>query len=190
MLEETVKILDGSASVSIAYPMLKLFGDVDTNSGVPVGQEYDFELLLEKNFLPVCSLFRKSAWAQVHGYKLMSGYADWDFWISLGEAGHFGMLVRNAVFLYRKHGHSMFNVSFARHAELFAEIRKNHAQLYTQQVLDKILFHKDKQILELQKEIEKNHIDSENMKEELANLRTGRGSIRTAWKQIKSRLLG
>ena len=103
--------------------------------------EYDFESFLTMNRMPVCSLFRKKAWEDVGGYKreMSRGYEDWEFWITLGEAGHAGKLVGGPLFLYRKHGPSMMDRSARIHAEIFAEIRRLHPRFYTAERLEKII---------------------------------------------------
>ena len=158
-----------------------MFGLVDKEESLVQCDPYNFEVLLEGNGLPVCSLFRKSAWAEVGGYKRLPGYADWEFWISLGEAGHKGELVDKALFLYRKHGQSMIDSSKRRHEELFAEIRKLHPGLYDLHRLEQILINRGNHIYRLEFRLEKSE-------REICELRSTKTALMRAPRAVIRRL--
>jgi len=141
-IEETVRVLEENPDVSVAYTDWRIFGEAtDEQKAQRIGQEYDFSALLGRNYIHACNLFRKKAWAEVGGYKreMSRGYEDWEFWITLGEAGHAGKFIDRRLFLYRKHGPSMIDNSVRVNADIFAEIRRLHPGLYTTERLDRVI---------------------------------------------------
>jgi glycosyltransferase involved in cell wall biosynthesis len=84
-LERMVGVLDTRADISVVSPGPKFVGAEDI---VPHHPPYDFEVLTSRNIVSQTSLFRREAWLQVGGHnENMRGYDDWEFWISVGEAG-------------------------------------------------------------------------------------------------------
>lgn len=132
LLEEAVKALNDEPEAAFAYPDIIIFGDI-TDDEVRYAVDYDLSRLLRVNFIPGAgSLFRKSVWAEVGGYKkeMNKGYEDWEFWIALGEAGHYGRFLNKRLYNYRKHGPSMLDDSSKKHKDLVYQIRKYHLRLY------------------------------------------------------------
>lgn len=109
-VEACVAALDRHRERSIAYGDFQEFGARDRFVSRP---EYDFVSLTSVNGIGVASMFRRRAWEEVGGYnerlcsKYGASYEDWDFWISCGERGHFGVHVPEAVFHYRVRPGSM-----------------------------------------------------------------------------------
>lgn len=133
LLEKEVAILEARPDVGFVSSWLQCFGDTTARWKFP---PYNFYKLLFQNIIVVTSLFRKEAWEQVGGYnEQMTGYADWDFWISLGEKGFLGHMIPEVLFYYRKHGYTMSMRSKERKDELIDQIRKNHPVLYTKEKL-------------------------------------------------------
>lgn len=133
LLAVGVELLETNPSVSIAYTDMRYFGEVDdVQKDLIIGHDYDFNLLLKSNHLPVCSLFRKKAWEDVGGYKneMSQGYEDWEFWVALGEAGHVGRRIRKPLFLYRVKGDSRYTESLSKYERICFDIRKIHRRTY------------------------------------------------------------
>jgi hypothetical protein len=71
------------------------------------------------------------AWRRAGGYcEALPGYQDWDFWISLAEAGCQAAHLPEPLFCYRRHGPSMIGRSARRHREIEAQIRARHQELF------------------------------------------------------------
>ncbi|MES1219394.1 MAG: glycosyltransferase family A protein, partial [Bacteroidota bacterium] len=84
-IEKGVSILDKNPDVAIVYGDAMYFGD---KSGVMKSRKFDLLRLLRGNYIDACVVARKAAWQQVGGYdKNISPIADWDFNISIAEAG-------------------------------------------------------------------------------------------------------
>ena len=90
---------------SLVYDNLKTF----THGGrghVWKTDPYDFEVLLEKNMVPVGTMFEKKAWEEVGGYPeaLKYGREDWGFAIAMGAKGYCGVKLEEPGYLYRREG--------------------------------------------------------------------------------------
>ena len=86
---------------------------------------------LEHNRLYGTTLFRKSLWEKVGGYREgLAGYEDWDFWLRLAYAGAEINIVREYLFFYRKHGKSMITDVKANHEKHFEILKKNNPSIY------------------------------------------------------------
>jgi glycosyltransferase involved in cell wall biosynthesis len=84
---------------SVVYCDVKRFGALDTLRVVPA---FSFPLLLAGNFIASCSAFTKSVWEKSGGYDTqMPNYEDWEFWISLAEAGGTFIHINEPLFEYR-----------------------------------------------------------------------------------------
>jgi glycosyltransferase involved in cell wall biosynthesis len=146
-LKECVAVLDANPYISIARPAMQMFGDDNKFSFPP---EYNFELLKQMNIMVTACMFRKKAWKEVGGYDTnISGYEDWDFWISCGEHKHYAQPVPNAVFFYR----FSFEGTRAKHVtddqQIKAQIVLKHHLIYnpSQVIWAKGIIEKDPDIL-------------------------------------------
>jgi glycosyltransferase involved in cell wall biosynthesis len=111
------------------YGDYRVFGDRNYVERLP---DYNFFDLLERNILGYSALFRKDHWEQAGGYcESLIGHEDWDFFLSLGERGHFGHHIPQVLWSYRKHGRSLSDVALERHDELVRKIRAKHSALFT-----------------------------------------------------------
>lgn len=87
----------------IVYGDVEMFGQ--DWSKVFKAEPYDFNELLRRVYILVGSLYRKSDWEKVGGWKkeMDEGLEDWEYWISLGEIGVCGYYVPQTLYRYRKH---------------------------------------------------------------------------------------
>ncbi len=132
MLEECVNLLEEKPDISIAYTDQIYFGmEV---SQLVLTFEYDFAQLANSNFIGSCSMYRKKAWEDTGGYKII-GYEDWEFWISCGERGHIGKRIAKPLFHYRKHRSGTYAKDLKRDQFLKAQIILNHPNLYNTDVV-------------------------------------------------------
>jgi glycosyltransferase involved in cell wall biosynthesis/Flp pilus assembly protein TadD len=128
-LQESVKLLDETPSISIAYTDQKYF---DEKSSWDVStRDYDFGNLLNANFMSYCSLFRRKVWDDVGGVPTDVGYEDWDFWILSGLNGHRAQRIPKPLFCYRQHDTGRFkNDLVSRDHYLKAQIVLKHRTAY------------------------------------------------------------
>lgn len=136
-IQKTVRVLEKHPNVGFVATGRRHFG---TENKIHVPPKYNLYKLLFQNICAVTSLVRKEAWEEVGGFneKMIDGYEDWAFWISLGEKGWYGRRIDDILFNYRKHGESMITESIKKHDDLVKQIRDNHPELYKPERLAQI----------------------------------------------------
>lgn len=137
MLEKCYEEIAKDPKLGMVYTWVHFFGNDDA---VWKNSDYNFFDLLHANQATVSALVRKEAWEEVGGYdeSMRDGYEDWEFWISLGEKGWFGKLIREPLFNYRKHGTSTNMGAELKHDSIVKYIREKHSVLYSKESLAKI----------------------------------------------------
>lgn len=65
--------------------------------------EYSLPDLLKKDYIPVCNIYRKEAWASVGGYdaNFSIGAEDWELWIAMGLNNWPAKKIYTVEFFYR-----------------------------------------------------------------------------------------
>lgn len=103
--------LDADPGLGIAYSDMLVFGHDDRGNAINPAtvrcDEYDFERLVQRNFLPCANLFRKRAWERANGYKSVidqygPSWEDYELWLHMGKLGWYGRRVPGPLFEYRK----------------------------------------------------------------------------------------
>jgi len=128
-LEETVRLLDEKPEVAVAYTGIKNFGELAYRHMGPFDNatKYDVRLLKRYNIICGCSLFRKSAWENVGGYKTrkdgLDGFYDWAFWIALAKDGLVGEGIDKPLYMYRTHGPSRMDIAERKRRKISFQIR-------------------------------------------------------------------
>lgn len=132
-LAKTVAILeqDKEGKLGFVTTWLKEFGE---RTNLWKTGAYDIPALLEQNIIHAGSMFRKSVWEEVGGFKKMKigGYEDWEFWVSVAEKGYKWERIEDPLFLYRIRGNSMLAGIKNVHVEIYEEIIDLHADFYRQ----------------------------------------------------------
>jgi glycosyltransferase involved in cell wall biosynthesis len=99
-LSLAVKTLEENQGVAIVYCERVLFGEYEGMYSLP---DYDPRALLIDNCIYPAALYRKTDWKAVGGYseKMVYGWEDWDFWISLSELNKRVVKIPEPLFYYR-----------------------------------------------------------------------------------------
>lgn len=101
-LSQTVPLLLAKEDIGIVYTDYQRFGGrTDQLKGEPFVERN----LYFRQYIYAGSLFRRSAWARTRGYSddFRIGNEDYDFWLTLVEAGYRGVYVPRPLFRYRSH---------------------------------------------------------------------------------------
>lgn len=103
-LEKAVEIQKERGGKVAVYSNFIAFWDSGEESEQELA-DYNFRILLERDLMPCTILYPKAAWKKIGGYKpvMKHGYEDWEFAISLGEQGCYGIRIREFLFYYRQH---------------------------------------------------------------------------------------
>lgn len=104
-LERTLPLLFGDPRVGIVYFDCDRFG---VRTGRMRGERFDEARLYRIQIIFGGSLYRRSAWASTRGYcpDFRIGNGDYDFWLTLVEAGYRGVYVPEPFYRYRCHAAS------------------------------------------------------------------------------------
>jgi glycosyltransferase involved in cell wall biosynthesis len=131
MLAETLAVLERRSEVGFVYTDVWMFGE---ENRIWSGGAYSLDKLRFDCPMVPATLFRKDAWAVVGGFRgdlHPQGYEDWDFWLSLAEAGWQGQHIARPLVRYRRAESSMLAHARRHDLELRAQIVLHHPSLYT-----------------------------------------------------------
>ncbi|MCK4797279.1 MAG: glycosyltransferase family 2 protein [Spirochaetes bacterium] len=138
-LEKSVKVLEKDKNEFLGFvtTWVQTFGDEEF---IIETSNYDPARLGFQNVIHVASLFRKKCWKEVKGYKCnLSGYQDWDFWISIISKGYKWKCIQECLFYYRIRENSMIKGSDKKRLELIEQIIINNKDFYKKNVKEIIL---------------------------------------------------
>jgi len=99
-LEKTVSLLEQNPETGIVSCDAELFGMLSEVRQLP---DFSLEHLLSENLLFATSVFRKSNWKSVGGYRtaMKFGWEDWDFWIAMARSSIKVIHIPEPLFKYR-----------------------------------------------------------------------------------------
>ncbi|MBL0226733.1 MAG: glycosyltransferase family 2 protein [Geobacteraceae bacterium] len=129
-LELAVEVLDTQPEVAIVYCERVLFGEREGIDPLPA---YDPKELLVDNCIYPAALFRKTDWKTVGGYneKMVYGWEDWDFWISLSDLNMQVVKIPEPLFFYRVRSSSRdHSLRFLQKLAMMSLIILRHKRLY------------------------------------------------------------
>lgn len=133
-LELAVTVLETRPDVAIVYCERVLFGE---REGVEQLPDYDPRALLVDNCIYPAALFRKTDWKTVGGYseKMIYGWEDWDFWISISELNKQVVKIAEPLFFYRVRSRSRdHSLRFHHKMAMMSLIVIRHANLYLRNI--------------------------------------------------------
>ena len=106
-LEKCVWFLDSNPEFSFCNAYSVLFGDREflLNAGFEKGKTH-----LKNNIGPPISVIRRTAYEACGGFdeSIRFGHEDWDFWLAMAKAGHWGYTICEFLQWYRKRNNGRF----------------------------------------------------------------------------------
>lgn len=130
-LEKTVTRLHQTDQPGVVYCKTRYFGERQ-HLVTPPSTIHPF-WLLQRNLIPVTSLFSKEIWHSVGGFdKVMpyTGHEDWDFWIRACLAGYRFSYLDDELFFYRQLSSSMTPTMSKYRVFCVRYIRHKYPQIY------------------------------------------------------------
>ena len=104
-LRRAAEVLDAAPEVGVVYGDAALFG---TRGGPWRMPEFDLEEMASCNLIDACAVFRREVWEQSGGYdENLRNWEDWDYWLSVAEAGWKFVHVPEVLFEYRVQSESL-----------------------------------------------------------------------------------
>lgn len=134
--------LEVMLKAQLANPQSFVYDDINlfTQRGIAKPwkmKEYDFDELIEKNFIHAGLMFPKDAWKEVGGYpkEMRHGRDDWAFNVALGVKGWCGIHVNYLGYLYRRHddNRTIRNTTPANRAEFKRQIQGLYPEAYAKE---------------------------------------------------------
>ncbi|HWI07912.1 MAG TPA: glycosyltransferase family 2 protein [Solirubrobacteraceae bacterium] len=124
------------------------FGQLELVRAVP--SELDPYRLAFTNEYPVSAMFRRSVLEAVDGWRPIDAYEDWHLWMTLAERGTRAIHLGPGHITYRRrlHGSRMLTAARRVHPQLYARLRREHAQLF-----DDLPAHRRRSTLSLQRKL-------------------------------------
>jgi glycosyltransferase involved in cell wall biosynthesis len=142
-IQKGIDILKSNPEIGVVYGQASLF---EYKNGIGFNVEFDIQRLVIENYIPACSIFRKTVWEDCGGYdtQMRTGWEDWDLWLSAVEKGWKFYYLPEIVFDYRIRSDSMSLLSNLpeNRKKLVSYICNKHPSLYTT-YLPEVIAHKD-----------------------------------------------
>ena len=135
MLEECIKILEQNKFISIVYTDRQDFGEIEQTV---VAGEFTIDTIKYFNQISYCSMYRKSMWKEIGGYKsqIKPSGEDWDFWVTAASKGYIGFHIHKPLFKYRRRSNGLFQEVNKSYEKIFAQIILNNLDVYSQDEIE------------------------------------------------------
>jgi glycosyltransferase involved in cell wall biosynthesis len=133
-LEECAALLDADAALHIVYTDRQDFGDIDR---IWTAGKFELRRLKYFNQISYCSMFRKSMWEELVGYRTnVSGFDDWDFWIAACLRGFRARHLPKPLLRHRRHHDSFLWKILDQYETLFAQLILNNPEAYSAEEIE------------------------------------------------------
>lgn len=134
MLEACSALLDADPRIDIVYTDREDFGDA---CGIAAAGTFALERLKYFNQIGYCSLFRRTLWETVGGYRVnVSGFDDWDFWLAAALRGSHARHLAQPLFRHRRRPDSLLWRLLPRFERLHAQIILNNRDAFSPSEVD------------------------------------------------------
>lgn len=139
-LKKTLEEIQKDSNLGFVTTWFQPFGEIQGEDKT-VQITKNTNLLLVKNVPHVASMFRKQACTDAGGYEvhMKHGYQDWDFWLSIVEAGYDWHVIPEVLFYYRVRSDSMLRETSKRDLENYSFILNKHKRLLNKLDITEIL---------------------------------------------------
>jgi glycosyltransferase involved in cell wall biosynthesis len=129
MLEEAAAMLEADPAMSIVYTDRADFGDIERTWRAGA---FELPRLRYFNQIGYCSLFRRTLWEELGGYRgNVDGFDDWDFWLAAALRGHRAAHLPKPYHRHRRRSDSLLWRLLPDYERLFARIVLNNAAAYS-----------------------------------------------------------
>ena len=113
-----------SSNCDVSYGDIQYFGGQDSRIQMP---QFSAEKLYTTNIVPVSSVFSRKVFISTGGYPAgLTGWEDYDFWLTALEAGATFKHCLDALLYYRRHTGSMITECDKNRTWLLEELKRRH----------------------------------------------------------------
>lgn len=141
-IEEAVKVLDNRDDVILVYCHAEFFGERHGKWNLP---KFSRRYLARENLIFLSALYRKADWQRVGGYenRMVWGWEDWEFWISLLKNGGEVICLPLTGFKYRvRKGSRRESTNREIKLKTVAMINEKHSDFLYEQLHGPLHFHR------------------------------------------------
>jgi glycosyltransferase involved in cell wall biosynthesis len=130
---KAVALLDERSDLGVVYCRAEFFGE---QQGIWELEPYSFPEILISPQIFASSMFRRSDWEAVGGYRsdMIYGWEDYDFWLSLVGRGLKVHRIDEILFFYRRTAGSMAGLDRSKMLYSFKKLYEHHRALYEQNI--------------------------------------------------------
>lgn len=129
-IELAIKEFDIDSNLKVVYCKAEIFGIKTGKWELP---KFSLKRLAKDNMIFCSALYRKKDWEVIGGYdpKMLYGFEDWEFWISMLKNGGGVLCLENVCFFYRIKEDSMYKQMDKKKREyLFNYMSLKHADFF------------------------------------------------------------
>lgn len=136
-VERAVNHFAGDTKLGFVTSWIKIFGESYQIIKTP---QFDPAKLLAMDTVAAASMFPKVLWKKIDGFNPeMKSYRDWEFWISLVEAGYEWLTIEEPLIFYRDRRNSSSKLASEKKIALFRKIINKHKMIYQKYMSDIIV---------------------------------------------------
>lgn len=132
-LEKSVAALESRADIAFASHWLRTFGDEHTEWRP---ERCDLSALVDINTVNGAAMMRRECFDAVGGFdeEMRDGCEDWDFWLSVVEAGFAGAIIPEVLYEYRRRSDSMSRLMMEGegHSRIYGRLAQKHSRSFRQ----------------------------------------------------------
>ncbi len=132
LMENAIEVFTREAMNTNADILAPSFIEFGKSNREVILQMFDMEALKQANRLGYFSLVRRATLVECGGYnpKMKWGWEDWDLWIDLLSRNKSIGIIQEILVKYRVKEKSMIHEANAHGDELYAQMKKNHPQIF------------------------------------------------------------
>jgi len=133
-LQKSIAVLEKDEKCELGF-VTTWIQEFEKRSNIVQTSDFKPYKLAIENLIHVASLFRKECWEKVRGYATnLSGYQDWNLWISIVSKGYKWSVIEEPLFFYRIRENSMLTKSDKNKIHLYAQIIENNLSFYKENI--------------------------------------------------------
>jgi glycosyltransferase involved in cell wall biosynthesis len=182
-LEKAVPVLNADPTVGIVYSEAEFFGTEAGKFDLP---GFSFPQILLGNMIFNSSLYRRSDWEKVGGYKDHFHWEDYEFWLSLIELGREVVRLPEVLYFHRQLKSSRGNSLDRQHwLEDYVRLYHAHTELYSQNI--RVLF---EDIIDMREDVHQTHVRLHQIQTQLDSTQAQLDQVQARLSEIQNSKLG
>lgn len=133
-VEKAMAVMVAANPFTVVYCEAAVFGKQEMKWPLP---EFSPVLILRENMIFCSALFSRKLFRKIGGYNanMVTGWEDWDFWLSAVEHGAQFIRLPQILFYYRMVQKSRnASLDLQKMKSMYAQLFRNHSKLFTENI--------------------------------------------------------